>query len=96
MEKQSAFGFHKLGGKEGIELRDGVLEVDDLAVFDVAVLGCGGGRELSGGGVGEGVGNLLDHAAVAGEGDGDLDGVVEVHRALVADGDAGNRGEDSQ
>lgn len=72
-----------------------MLEVDDLAVFDIAMLGGGGGGELSGGGVGEGVGYLLDHAAVAGEADGDLHDVVEVHRALVADGDSGHRGEDA-
>ena len=60
------------------------------------MLGCGGGGELSGGDVGDGVGYLLDYAAVAGEADGDLHSVVEVHRAFIGDGDTGHRGEDAE
>ena len=62
-----------------------MLKVDDLAVFEVAVLGCGGGGEFSGCCIGDGVGYLLDHTTVAGEADGDLNDVIEVYRAFIGD-----------
>ena len=60
-----------------------MLQVDDLAVLKVAVLGNSCGAELSRALFDDVVGHFLDDSAVACEGDLDVHGLVEEDRGLV-------------